>query len=221
MPIPLLALGALAQAPQAILGAVQAIKGYRSLKNLSKEQYPEYTISPELQQAYQRAEGMAKQGFSAEETAQFQQGVARQQTGAFRQATDLGGGNLARAISAGLGAQNLQAQGQFAAQGAQLKRQNIQYADELARSIQQQKNLATQEKIQRRQMLEQAYGSAAKTGLENITSSLGGIGASLFEAYNPKKTMTDTNENIITGGEYAGQEQSTPPTTDFDWTTEE
>jgi len=64
-----------------------------------------------------------------------------------------------------------------------MKAQNIQYADELARAIQQQRNMIDQEKIARRQQLEQAYGLAAQTGLTNIASSLSGIGAMAFEQY--------------------------------------
>jgi hypothetical protein len=183
MAIPALAIGALAEAPRAVLGAIQAIKGYRNLRELSKQPYPELSISPELQKAYDRAEAMRNQGFTSEEESAFQQGIARQTAGAFRQATDISGGGLARAISAGLQAQNLQAQSQFAAQGAQMRRQNIQYVDDLARAIQQQRNMIDQEKIARRQQLEQAYGLAAQTGLTNIASSLSGIGAMAFEQY--------------------------------------
>lgn len=225
MAIPLLAASALTALPKALLGAYQTYQSTKALKELSKEEYPEFQISPELQGAYSRAQEMSKRGFSAEEQADFQQRMGRQQAGAFRQATEMGGGNLARAISAGLGAQNIGAVNQFAAQGAQLKRQNIRYADDLARALQTQKNMATQQKIARRQQLEQAYGWALQAGLSNIAGSISGVGSMFLGETLGKKIngsgqagTTGADVDLISSGKYAGQPQSTPPTEmPFDW----
>lgn len=182
MAVPLLAAAALTAAPQLILGAYQTYQSSKALKELGKQQYPEYQVSPELQGAYQRAQAMSNQGYSPEEQAQFQQQMARSQAGATRSALDVGGGNLARTISAGLQANQIGGINQFAAGGAQIKRQNIRNAQDLARAMQSQKNLATQSAIQRRQMLESAYGQAKQAGLSNIASSISGIGSMALES---------------------------------------
>jgi len=100
MPFPVLAAANLA------LGAFQAFKGVEGLKQLEKEEYPEYSISPELRKSYQRAEGRTGFGFDPRQTAAFKQNVAQQQRTGMRQAISRSGGNLAQALSVGFGAAN-------------------------------------------------------------------------------------------------------------------
>jgi hypothetical protein len=172
--LPLVAAGLVSAGIKGVTGVIQASQAGKQLKNLSKTPIDEYSVSPELQNSYSRAEAMANQGFAPEEKAAFQQGVGRQQAGAFQNAVDQSGGNLSSAIGAALKSQNIGVQSDFAAQGSRLKSQHMQYADELAGRIQSQKNLMTEAKRQRRTMLEQAYGSAKKQGIENITGALTG-----------------------------------------------
>ena len=194
--IPLVAAGLVAGGIKSVTGIIQATQANQQINNLEKTPIDEYSISPELQHSYARAESMANQGFSGEEKAAFQQGVARQQAGAFQSGLDMGGGNVSSAISAGLQAQNIGAQNQFAAQGAQLRRQNMQYADQLAGSIQNQNNLMIEAKRQRRTMLEQAYGKAKQQGIENFTNGLTGA-ASVLGAGTKSSPDTFTPDNSL------------------------
>ena len=76
---------------------------------------------------------------------------------------------------------NIGALNQFAANDASLRRNNIRYAGQMAGQLQSQQNLATQAAIQRRIMLEQAYGRAMQAGLNNIVGGVQG-GVSVYEA---------------------------------------
>lgn len=181
-----LALGAAAEIPQGIMGAMQWSQANKALKQVNSKPIDEYSISPELQHSYQRAEGMTKYGFAPEETAAFNQGVARQQTGAFTNAIDQAGGNLSSAIGAALKSQNIGAQSEFAAKGAQLKAQHIEYADSIGARIQNQQNLMVQAKRQRREQLEQAYGQAKQAGISNVTNALSGIATGGLAAMSKK-----------------------------------
>lgn len=173
---PLVIAGLVAGGVKATTGIIQASQANKRLKELNQNPIDEYSISPELQNSYSRAEAMTNQGFSPEETASFNQGVARQQTGAFQTAVDMSGGNLSSAIGSVLKAQKIGVQNDFAAEGAKIRSNNIARADELSGRIQSQKNLMVEAKRQRRTMLEQAYGAAKQQGIENFTDGLtGGI----------------------------------------------
>lgn len=180
---PLIIAGAIAGAgaiAKGVGGIIQTHKANKALKEINKTPYPEYGISPELRNAYARAEANTKYGFSPEEAAAFQQQLTRSQTGQFSAAKDMGGSP--QAINAVLQANQTGAINQFAGQGAEIKRQNIQTANQLAGQLQSQYNLIDQSKIQRRQILEEAYGSAKKQGQENTwgaVNDLTNIGTSM------------------------------------------
>lgn len=167
-----------------ITSLVQANRAKKSLAQLNKTPYPEYQISPELQSSYSRAQSMANQGYTAQETAAFNQNLSRNQATQFRTAIDQSGGNLARAINAGLQANNIGAINQFASSDAQIRRQNIRNADDLARALQSQKNLSVSSALQRRNQLEQAYGSALAQQRENLAGTLGDVTSFGIEASN-------------------------------------
>ena len=168
MPIPLLAIAAASQLPKAIAGISQLSKANKALKALGQQAYPEYSTSPEMQAAFNRAQSMSKYGYSPEEKAQQQQEQARNQTAALQAAKDNGGVYYDT---------NVDFVNKSAAQGAGLRRQNIQYADSLAQSLQEQKNRQTGSMIARRQMLEQAYGQAKSSAISNITGAVASVGA--------------------------------------------
>lgn len=195
-------LSAATEIPKLVVGISEFSKANKALKALGAQKYPEYGISPEMQNAYQRAEAMSKYGYSPEEQAQFEQQLARNQSGTFQQATDMSGGNLSSAIGGVLQANQTDAINKFAAGGADLKRQNIQYADTLAQRLQSQRNLQTQSAIARRQMLEQAYGQAKSSALGNITSAFSGAGALATQG-----AMGAANPNLQTNpdGSFAGR----------------
>lgn len=171
MPIPLaipLAVGIASQIPKAVAGFSQLSKANKALKALGKQAYPEFSTSPEMLNAYNRAQAMSQYGFSPEERAQQQQQQARNQTAAFQQARDTGGAYYDT---------NVDFVNKAAAAGAGLRRENIQYADSLAQSLQNQRNRQTSNLIARRQMLEQAYGQAKSSAISNITGAAASAGA--------------------------------------------
>lgn len=153
-----------------ILGGVQTLGGLFGLIGLGKK--PKYTVSPELQQAYDRSQTMATMGFTPQEEAAYQQNVARNMATQQQRASDLAGGNLAMAMGGMNAANQLASQNQLATADAQLMRQNIQNAQQMALQMQQQKNLATQAAINQRMMTEQSLGGAMQQGLNNL---VGGI----------------------------------------------
>jgi hypothetical protein len=162
--------------------AIQLSKANKALKELNAQPLPGYSVSPEMQNAFNRAQGMSGKGFTAQEDAGFNQNLAMQNNAQFQNAVDMGGGNLGATINAGLQSNNIQAINQRAGQSAQLGRENTRYADELAGQLQSQQNLINQQKIARRQMLESAYGSAKAQANENIygaIDSIGNIGAQM------------------------------------------
>lgn len=169
-------LGAAMQVPKMIVGFSQLSKSNKALRELAKQKYPEYENSPEMINAYNRAEAMSKFGYSPEERAAFDQQLARNNSGAYQGAVDMSGGQLSGAIGGVLQANNTDAINKFASTSAGLRRENIQYADSLAERLQSQKNLQTQNIIARRQMLEQSYGAAKSQALSNITGAASGAG---------------------------------------------
>ena len=156
-------------------GYAQKRKAEKALEELGKTPAPEYQESPELRGAYQRAEAMSKYGFAPEEKAQFQGQLARSQAGMRQSALDLSGGSMGGAIGSVLQAQQTGAITDFAAKGAGLRRENIRYADTLAGQVQSQQNLIQQQKIARRQMLEEGYGKASAMGTEAMYGALGDV----------------------------------------------
>lgn len=198
MAVPLM----LALAPgllQAGLGGYEAIKSGRQLKKLGKTPYPYPTVSPELQTAYQRAMGMSQTGYTPQERASFENRLAQQQMAGQRQAVQVGGGQLAGAIGAGMRAQQLGAQSMFAAEDARLRRQSMRYADTLAQAMQHQKNIVSEAQMRRRTMEEQALGGGMKAGLENIVNALGGAASIMSEAgVGGKTNRTTTGDSTKT-----------------------
>ncbi len=164
------------------LGAYQTYQGQKGLKELAKQQMPQYTISPEQQQYYDVVKNRAQYGFDPNEIAAFKQNVAQQQNTGFQQGVQMAGGNLAQAISNGLGAQKLNSFNQFAAQDSQQKRENIGLWGQSVGAMQGQNNLINEQRIQHRYRQEQAYGGALQAGLSNIASSAQGA-AALYGSY--------------------------------------
>ena len=176
-PIIPIAISAGITAAQMISSAIQKRKARQALENLQQQPLPGFSVAPEIQQQYTQAMAGAKYGYSPEETAAFNEQLARQQGTLFQSAVDLSGGNLAGAIGRGIKSQNIGALNTFASQGAQLQQQKFRYAGNIAQQLQQQQNMADQAKIQRRLLLEQMYGGAMKQQQENIYAGMGGLAA--------------------------------------------
>ena len=180
-----------------IAGAGLAIKGVsaysqnrrakKGLEALNEQPEAQYSVSPELKGAYDTALANSKTGHSPEEEAAFSQKMARSSATATRSALDAGGGNMASTINAGLMANEIGAINQFAASGAQLKQQKINTAADLARAIQSQENLGTGATIQKRMMLEQAYGGALAKSNENMQQAVGDAGELAMTGINAQR----------------------------------
>ena len=157
---------------QAGLGLVEGISGLVGLNKLNKQAFPEYGLNGELSNYSQMARSLSQQGFSPEESAAFRQSLAEQQNATNRTATEIGGGSGAKALSAAMTGQDVNALNKFAAQGAQLKSQHMDAYRQAASQLQQQQNLKTQADIDRRNQLEHAYGGALQQGLTNFSGGL-------------------------------------------------
>lgn len=162
--------------PDAILGGFQAYNAHQALEQLQKKPKPNYTISPELQTAYNRAQQMSNRGFSGGEKADFDSNLAMENAAQTRNLQNQAGGSLAGSIFAGIQGRNIGALNKFASEDAGLQRHNIQYADSLGQAVQGQRNMATNVDIQRRTQQEQALGGAMAKGTENL---VGGINLGL------------------------------------------
>lgn len=162
--------------PDAILGGFQAYNAHQGLEQLQKKPKPNYTISPELQTAYNRAQQMSNRGFTGGEKADFDSNLAMENAAQTRNLENQAGGSLAGSIFAGIQGRNIGALNKFASEDAGLQRHNIQYADSLGQAVQGQRNMATNVDIQRRTQQEQALGGAMAKGTENL---VGGINKGL------------------------------------------
>ena len=155
----------------AVLGGIQAIGGLIGAAKLAKEKLPEYTPNAATQQAYSDAAARAKFGYSPEQVSAFNANVGRTLNADYQNAINMSGGSLAQAMVNRNTGQRLNAFNQFAASDAQLQQANMRYRDQTNQPIQQMQNQNTAYAMRRREMLEQAYGGAIKSGLTNIAGS--------------------------------------------------
>lgn len=192
MPLPL-------AVPLIMAGAGLATKGYgmyeankrekearRQLGELAKTPYAKYNVNP-LVKRYTEM-GMRDiqnpQGFTGAEAADFQSRIAAAQNAARQNAISLGGSSVSRAVGGALGAANLAAQNQFAAQNAALARQNrnlgfsrFMQGAGVAQNLQ---NMNTQNELNRRMMTEQAFGAAARQAADQKRAMISGLGSDLI-----------------------------------------
>lgn len=207
-------MGALSTVPQIGLGIYEAWQANKGLKNLQGQPMPQYSISPEMQSYYNTVQKRSNYGYDPSEKAAFKQNVAQQQNTGFNQAVNMSGGNLAQALNVGFKAQGLNAFNQFAAQDAALHRQNINQWGGAASQMQGQQNLINQQKISQRNMLEQAYGQALRSGLYNVTSGLGsalgmatgakggGMGSNPYAQQTQQQNLPTYETDFMQGGMY-------------------
>jgi hypothetical protein len=157
------------------LGAIQTYMGMKGLKELNKQERPNYTVSPEMYNSQQRSFINSKYGFTPQQTGNFNQQLGRNMVGNFRNQINMGGGSLAQALSARgnpLGALN-----QFASQDAALLNQNIRYNDQMNANIQNQLNRRVGQNIDYRMSDERAVGASLQSGLTNIASGINSSGS--------------------------------------------
>ena len=187
--------------PLVMAGAGLVTKGYgvyeankrekeanKQLAELAKKPYDQFKVNPLVQRYTQMGlrDIQKPQGFTGAEAAQFQQRIAAGQEAARRNAISLGGSSVARAVGGALNSANLAAENQFAAQGAGLARSNrtlgfsrFMQGAGVAQGVDQ---ANTQQSLQRRMQLEQAYGAASRQAADQQRQFIQGMGSDLFGA---------------------------------------
>lgn len=153
----------------AVLGGLQTIGSLIGLSQLGPK--PTFTASPDLMQATEMYRQMANQGFTPQEQAAYQSQIARQSNAAFQRGLDLSGGNMAQALQASQGANQLGAANQLAAQDAALRRQNLAGYAGQADKMQRIQDMNTQAQLQQRQAAESALGMGLQSGLTNLAGT--------------------------------------------------
>lgn len=181
-------------------GIVQYRQGTQGLKNLAKIQAPSYSVSPEMQDAYNLSKSNASVGYSPEETANFNQSLARSGNANVQRGTDMAGGSMAGALNAGQQFTNVGAINNFAAGDASERNQHAGAFYGQAGAMQGQKNLMNEQAIKERLMKEQAYGMAVQAGMKNFNTGSNKIGG-FFKSYFTGQKSKE--------GDYAGQGNGT------------
>lgn len=147
--------------------ALQYRKASKELERLAKIAQPTYTPTTQMRESFSRAQTMAQRGFTPEEEAAFRQNLSTASNTAFQRGIDMAGGNMARALSVGIGTTNAAAISDFAARDAAMKRANIQYADRLGQEM---SNLEIQNQslaIQRDAIMRQSWANLQQQALKN------------------------------------------------------
>lgn len=172
-----LAIPLIMAAAQFAWGAHQKSQADSDLKNLGDA--PNYSVSPEVQGAYDRALEMSDYGFTPQEKSSFRQNVAQDINTKTQRALDLGGGSLSKVIS-GIGKiDEMGAENKFAVSDANVHRQNISKANSLARDIQSQKNRATGASIHEYDTKRNYDEQAGAQGVQNMFGGLNIAGMGL------------------------------------------
>jgi len=154
-------------AAQGAIGLIQTGISAAKAANLPDPQ--KYTVSPEMRLAYNMARTRADEGYSAEEKSAFQQMLARQGTAAKAMFRNVG---LAGAGSAAANIMGVDALNQFAAQGANIKRQNFGQFASAAEGIQGVQDRETTRFNEQLRAEEQALGGATQAGIGNMFGAL-------------------------------------------------
>ncbi len=152
---------------QAGMGIAQTAIAASKASKLGDDQ--KFSVSPELRGVYNKALQRSEQGYSPAEKAAFQQQLARNATSANRMFQNVGMSGIGRAATNIMGAD---ATNQFAAQGANIRRQNFGDLASAANRIQGVQDAETQRHNTQLNMQRQALGGAMQSGLSNV---MGGI----------------------------------------------
>ena len=153
------------------IGAYEFFHAQKQLDALNSTPYPTYAESPELSRAYSQAESNANTGFLPGEKNAYQNSINQQGATAYQRAVGAGGGDLSNVVSAGINSQQIAGEGQMSIADANIRRQNEQYAGQLAGEVQQQQNLASTAAIKLREQQLQALNASQTAGLQSFMNS--------------------------------------------------
>lgn len=151
-----------------LMGVPQMIMGYSQLKKLSKVDRPELSVSPELQKSYNRAESMTQYGLSPQESAAMDAEAQRNQVSQLRTGFARTGGSMAGALGVIAGSSMNDFSLNKGRMDAQMKRQNIQYADRVMGQIDNVRMMQQKLTIDRDQASRDAASNLLNSGLSVI-----------------------------------------------------
>lgn len=193
---------AILPAAQMLYGAFQAIKSNSELKKL-RNQDISYQATPETQKILGMARDNAMHGYSEAEKQAFLQTVAGNSAKAYRMGMSRAGNSLSNAIGASNQIANGQAMNQFAANDANLQRQNQNIYFGQVGQEQNRQNMNTAMEVNNNRMAQQSYGNAMSQGIENAFGGLQ-MGTMVAEDIWGKK---DPNSGTPDPNVYMGQPQ--------------
>lgn len=148
---------------KAIYGLTQMNKSKKALNRLANWK-PEFRSGESI---LQEATAKTPYGYSAQETAAFNNSLARTNNMRYRLASQ-SNPNMASNINAGIQYSSLGALNEFARNDASLKQQKI---GQLTNMIRSQDNMNVSNQINQKSQMEQAYGEAYKAGLSNVVGA--------------------------------------------------
>lgn len=149
------------------IGAIQTGISAAKAANLPEPQ--KFTAGPEQTQAFGEARARRNEGYSLAETKNFEQILARQATASKQMFRNLG---MSGAGAAASGIMSIDAMNDFAARGAQIRRDNFgQYLD-AAKGMQDIRNMETNRFNQQLMAESQALGGGIQAGISNMFQGL-------------------------------------------------
>jgi hypothetical protein len=190
---------------QAGIGLIQSGISAAKASQLPDDQ--KYTVGPEMSLAYNMSRRRAEEGYSAEEKAAFEQMLARQGTAAKRMFQNVG---MSGAGSAAANIMGVDAMNQFAAQGANIRRQNFGQFANMAGQVQGVQNMEIGRFNQQLNMERQALGQGVQSGIGNI---FGGINAG--QNFGQTQQAMDIYKNMGQGGGTGGGDAFNPFTSNL------
>jgi hypothetical protein len=220
LPLALAAVGAGAKVVGMIDSYSQQKKAERELAKLSAEKRKRYEVTPEIRAGYEQAMGDAstRRGYGGATLSNFRRKLGQTLSAKGRMANNISGGSSARGVNAVLAGQETAALGDFYAGEEAFANQNRERAigrkGQYENLYQRIADENTQQDINYRNMLEQAYGSSIRSQRDYRLGSLSSLGTDLITAgvmkYNPdggdaEKVVTETNP--LSGRNYS----SLPP----------
>jgi hypothetical protein len=195
LPLALAAVGAGAKVVGMIDSYSQQKKAERELAKLSAEKRKRYEVTPEIRAGYEQAMGDAstRRGYGGATLSNFRRKLGQTLSAKGRMANNISGGSSARGVNAVLAGQETAALGDFYAGEEAFANQNRERAigrkGQYENLYQRIADENTQQDINYRNMLEQAYGSSIRSQRDYRLGSLSSLGTDLITAgvmkYNP------------------------------------
>jgi prophage tail gpP-like protein len=194
-----------------LLGVPQMVMGYRQMKKLDKIARPELSVSPELQKSYNRAESMTQYGLSPQESAAMDAEAQRNQVSQLRTGFARTGGSMAGALGVIAGSSMNDFSLNKGRMDAQMRRQNIQYADRLMGQVDNVRMMQQKLAIERDQDRRDAASNLFNMGGQNFMKGISDAEGAAMQLYaygafdkKPVEKTDESSSNGSMGGAGAG-----------------